>query len=248
MKPNETHNTEITKNKEYWEKKPVLRRIYLEFYQLICSHLKQNATLTVEIGSGIGNLKSLVPNCICTDMFNNPWLDQVENAYQLSFEDNTIDNLVLFDVWHHLQYPGTILEEFHRVLKPKGRIIIFEPDISLMGRIAYGLLHHEPLGLNKEINWYKHENEKISVLGYYAAQGNANRIFVNGEHLHKLKKWRIIQKKRIASFSYIASGGYSKPQLYPSFLYPALRQLDKLCCFIPSLFSVRLLVVLEKQQ
>ena len=246
MQPSETHNNEIQKNKLYWENKPVLRKIYREFYLMIASYLKQDSKITVEIGSGIGNLKSVVANCVCTDMFNNPWLDQVENAYQLSFADSSVDNLVLFDVWHHLQYPGTVLDEFKRVLKPSGRVIIFEPDISLMGRIAYGLLHHEPLGLKDKIVWYKPE-KLVDALGYYAAQANANRIFVGRDKKDLPHGWSILKVQRLASFAYVASGGYSKPQLYPSFLYPLLKSLDKVFSAWPNIFSVRLLVVLEKQ-
>ena len=29
-------------------------------------------------------------------------------------------NLILFDVWHHLEYPGSAMAEFARVLAPKG--------------------------------------------------------------------------------------------------------------------------------
>lgn len=245
MKPNETHNDEIQINKQYWEKKPVLRMIYHEFYQLIASYLKPDSGLTVEIGSGIGNLKSVLPNCICTDMFDNPWLDQVENAYHLSFGDGTVDHLVLFDVWHHLQYPGTVLDEFKRVLKPNGRVVIFEPDISLLGRIAYGLMHHEPLGLKDKIVWTK-PRQSVEALGYYAAQGNAHRVFVGKERADLPRGWRTVRVERMSALAYIASGGYSKPQLYPSFLYPFLKVLDRFFSFLPSVFSVRLLVVLEK--
>lgn len=248
MKSNDTHNEEIQLNKQYWEKKPVLRRIYAEFYEKIAAHLKRAPQeVTVEIGSGIGNLKSVVPDCIRTDMFDNPWLDQVENAYHLSFADSSVDNLVLFDVWHHLQYPGTVLSEFYRVLKPNGRVIIFDPDMSLLGLVAYGLFHHEPLGLKKEISWDMPASTNFTELAYYAAQGNANRVFVGKEKENLPRNWNQIHAQRMASLAYVASGGYSKPQLYPSILYPFLKAVDKACSLLPSVFSVRLLVVLEKR-
>ena len=68
----------------------------------------------VELGSGIGNIKEVIPKCLCTDLFPNPWLDYVENAYALSFGSASVSNLILFDVFHHLKYPGTALQEFHR--------------------------------------------------------------------------------------------------------------------------------------
>ena len=51
----------------------------------------------MELGSGIGNIKSVIDSAICTDIFDNPWIDQVENAYRLSFLDNEVSNIILFD-------------------------------------------------------------------------------------------------------------------------------------------------------
>ena len=50
------------------------------------------------------------------DLFSNPWLDRRENCYAMNFADGSVSHLILFDVWHHLRYPGTALREFHRVL------------------------------------------------------------------------------------------------------------------------------------
>ena len=97
----------------HWQRKPLLQRVYRDFYRTIARRLTDRAEgLTVEIGAGIGSLKTLIPECIATDLFPNPWLDQVENAYALTFPDGSVGNLILFDVWHHLQYPGTVLREF----------------------------------------------------------------------------------------------------------------------------------------
>ena len=65
----------------------------------------------------------------------------------LTFADESVANLILFDVWHHLEYPGTALAEFQRVLAKGGRLVIFDPAMGLLGRAVYGLCHHEPLAL-----------------------------------------------------------------------------------------------------
>jgi hypothetical protein len=48
----------------------------------------------------------VIPECVTTDIFPNPWLDRVENAYALNFADASVGNLILFDVFHHLEFPG----------------------------------------------------------------------------------------------------------------------------------------------
>jgi hypothetical protein len=48
-----------------------------------------------------------------------------------------------------------------------------------------------------------------------------------------------------SALSYVASGGFSGPQLYPSFGYRPLRALERLADRVPWLFATRMLVVLE---
>jgi SAM-dependent methyltransferase len=241
------HSTEAQKNLNSWNNKPILRKIYSSFYKRILNELKpDNSGKIVELGSGIGNLKSFVPECITTDLFPNPWIDQIENAYELSFEDNSINALILFDVWHHLKYPGTALKEFNRVLVENGRLIIFDPDISILGFIIYGLFHKEPVNYFRNIEWKAPDDADLSNLEYYAAQGNASRVFTKKEFTAKLKGWRIRKIKRISSISYVGSGGYSRKQFYPDRLYGFFCMIDKACDFLPSVFSTRLLIVLEK--
>jgi SAM-dependent methyltransferase len=243
------HNDEIQRNLHSWEKKPILRKIYEEFHALIAQHLIfLPHGHVVELGSGIGNIKTVVPHCIRTDLFPNPWIDRVENAYHLSFPDASISDLILFDVFHHLRYPGTALNEFGRVLLPKGRIIIFDPCLSILGLLVWGLLHHEPLGRKEPIDWFAPDGWAPENIDYYAASANASRVFDGKEFEHRLGQWRIIAKRKFSAISYVATGGYSKLQLYPDSLYPLMRALDRGCDRLPFLFATRLLVVLEKQE
>ena len=150
----EQHNIEILENRKLWGKKPLLHKVYSQFYSEIVRRLNPAIPgLIVELGSGIGNAKEHIPQCITTDIFPNPWLDRVENAYHLSFGSGEVGHLILFDVWHHLQYPGSALKEFSRVLVPGGRLILFDPAMGAIGRFVFGHFHHEPLGLKDEIQW-----------------------------------------------------------------------------------------------
>lgn len=245
--PEEQHNIEIQDNLKSWHNKPVLQKIYSDFYHLIASYInKEVEGKIVELGSGIGNLKMVVPEVICTDLFNNPWIDQVENAYKMSFEKETVANLILFDVFHHLKYPGNAFNEFNRVLKPGGRIIIFEPAMSLTGLLVYGLFHHEPIGLFKKITWFADSKDDLLKDEYYAAQGNASRIFQKPKYKRLLSDYKIIKIKKMSAFSYVLSGGYSKKQLYPNKALPFIQFVDILFDYMPILFATRGLVVLEK--
>ena len=172
------HELEIQNHFRAWDRKPVLREIYHDFYRIIAGRLAEGIRgPVVEIGSGMGRIKDIIPDCITTDLSPYRWLDRQENAYALSFEAASISHLVLLDVWHHLRYPGAALAEFRRVLTPGGSVILFEPAISWIGRVVYGLLHHEPVAIRNPIEWDAPKGFDPWVPHYYAAQGNATRLF-----------------------------------------------------------------------
>lgn len=241
------HQDLITKNHELWNRKPLLRAAYKDLYQLVEKELSGLPdSKIVELGSGLGGIRDVLPNCIRTDLFPFPWIDRIENAYKLSFEDESISDLISTDVFHHLKYPGTALTEFHRVLRPGGRVILLEPCMSLLGLIVYGLLHVEPIAVTKRIEWLAPADWSPENLDYYAAQGNATRIFVGKKYRSQLAAWKSVKTIRLSALTYAASGGYSGPQLYPTGMYSVVKSFEKIFNLFPSLFATRLLVVLEK--
>jgi len=241
------HHELIEKNHKYWNSKPLLQLVYADFYRSIEQHLSKipNRKI-VELGSGLGNIHEIIPSCIRTDLFPYPWIDQIENAYQLSFEDETVTDLILTDVFHHLQYPGTALNEFDRVLRKGGRVIMLEPCLSLLGCIVYGFFHEEPIAITKKIDWFSPDEWSPDQIDYYAAQGNATRVFVGKSFLTRLKNWKKVEFIRFSALAYAASGGYSISQLYPTKMLPLLKKAEKLLDRLPILFATRLLVILEK--
>jgi len=243
MVPLERHQAEIGQNLRNWEAKPLLQEIYAGFYRRILALMDpQIPGRVVEIGSGIGNLKSHLPHALATDLFPNPWLDLVCDGYELPFRSGTISHLVLFDVFHHLRAPNAFLKEARRVLVPAGRVILFEPYISLGSFAAYGLLHHEPVG------WWQPFDLADSLprpRGYYAAQGNATRLFFRKEIPHWPNGWNVFHAEAFSCFHYLLSGGYSKPALYPAGWLERLRCWDEKLGRWPRLFGGRCLVGLK---
>lgn len=245
--PLEQHNIEIQRNREAWNRKPRLREIYHEFYRKIAARLDPRIPgLIVELGSGMGTIKEVIPNCITTDLFPNPWLDRQENAYRLSFGDNSVSHLILFDVWHHLRFPGTALREFHRVLAPGGRLILFEPAASWTGRFVYHYFHHEPVALKNAITWEAPPTFSPLDADYYASQGSATRHFWWREAHSRLDGWQLAEVNPLPSFEYFASGGFSGPQIGGRWLQRGLRLLDWAARIWPRASAARLIVVLLK--
>jgi len=242
------HDREIHENLEAWKRKPLLREVYRDFHRLLARYVVQDReAVTLELGSGIGSIKETLPDCMTSDMFPNPWLDRLENAYALSWGAGTVTNLILFDVWHHLQYPGTALKEFARVLRPRGRLLLLDPDMGLLGRVIYGLLHHEPLGCGGRIAWNAPNDFDPKDAPYFAAQASAHRIFYRRENTGWMRDWSLVHLQRMASLTYVASGGFRGPQLYPARLLPYVRMLDGAFSHWPKMFATRILIVLERK-
>ena len=225
-----------------------MRAAYAAFYAAIIKRLKHGAGATLELGSGIGAFKQVCPSCVTSDLFDNPWVDRNESAYALSFSAGSCTNIIMFDVFHHLAYPGSALDECDRVLEAGGRLIIFDQYFSLFGFFVYGLFHHEPIGFWKDIRWLKEPGQDPDER-YYAATGNATRVFGAFSPFRDVveKKWRIVERRKLSALSYLLSGGFSKPSLYPSSLLPLLRVVERLLDLFPPLFATRYLIVLEKK-
>jgi SAM-dependent methyltransferase len=243
MIPLDQHRKEIERNRRSWQTKPLLHQIYARFYERILTLVDPALPgRVVEIGSGIGNLKTHWARAVTTDLFASPWLDLVCDGYELPFCDGSVSHLVLFDVFHHLRAPKAFLDEARRVLGPDGRLILFEPYISLASFPVYGWLHHEPVAWRERIDL---SGEAPRRRDYYAAQGNATRLFFKNAPSDWLSDWRLFHREAFGAFSYLLSGGYSKPALYPNCCLGFLLKLDAALSRLPSLFGARCLVGLK---
>jgi len=241
--PLDQHQTEIHQNLRCWEAKPLLQRIYAGFYERILSLVDDRVPgRIIEIGSGIGNLKSRLPHALATDLFPNPWLDLVCDGYELPFRDGSVSHLVLFDVFHHLEAPNAFLKEARRVLAESGRLVLFEPFISACSFPVYGLLHHEPVAMGQAINLSQQFSRPRA---YYAAQGNPTRLFFRREFPRWPIDWNVIHAEAFGCFHYLLSGGFSKPAIYPVSWLNAFRKLDAKLSRWPCLFGGRCLIGLQ---
>ncbi len=242
------HNIEIAENRVAWDRKPALRACYSEFYQLIKARMATSVGgHSLEVGSGMGMIKTVIADCLTSDIFDNQWLDFTRvSAYSLPFDDGVLANIILFDVFHHLRHPGAALREFQRTLKRGGRVILFEPGFGLLGRVVYERFHHEPCGFGLPIEWEAPAGFDSAHDRYYAAQGNAWRFAREFHSLPCSVGWRTIETRAFSALAYLATGGFRGPSLYPAIFHPGFALLDRLLSNFPQTFASRLLIVLEK--
>jgi SAM-dependent methyltransferase len=240
------HQEEIEQNLRAWEGKPLLKEVYAAFSRRIVALIDSAVPgRVVEVGSGIGNLKAFIPGALATDLFPNPWLDLVCDTYELPFRQGSLSHLVLFDVFHHLRAPDAFLHEARRVLAPgRGRLILLEPYIGWTTYPIYGLFHHEPVALKEPIS------RAVSLprpRDYYAAEGNATRLFFWKELPGWPEGWEVFHAEAFSCFHYFLTGGYAKPALYPAGWLKAFQKLDAGLSRWPKMFAGRCLIGLRPQ-
>ena len=235
------------KNRKIYQNKDLIKIIYNNYYK----NIKKNIYLSdkkkiLELGSGGGNIKKVIKECITSDQFKNKNIDRIENIYKINFKKNSISNIILIDVFHHLQFPSLALKEIHRVLIKNGRIIMVEPAMGLIPRIVYKIFHYEPNGFNLMIKW-NNIPKKIPLSNqYFAAQSIPWRAFFLKE-LNLKSKYSIKLIKPFSDFAFLLSGGYTYKALYPKILYSFIKLIDKILTYISvRIFSARMLIVLEK--
>ena len=235
------------KNRKIYQNKDLIKIIYNNYYK----NIKKNIYLSdkkkiLELGSGGGNIKKVIKECITSDQFKNNNIDRIENIYKINFKKNSISNIILIDVFHHLQFPSLALKEIHRVLIKNGRIIMVEPAMGFIPRIVYKIFHYEPNGFNLRIKWNDIPKKIPLSNQYFAAQSIPWRAFFLKE-LNLKSKYSIKLIKPFSDFAFLLSGGYSYKALYPKILYSLIKLIDKILTSISiRIFSARMLIVLEK--
>lgn len=108
----------------------IYRRLWL--YPLLCRYL---AGLALDVGCGIGDMLQFRKNSIGVDInpYNIDWCRKkglkaylMENN-QLPFEDGAFRSALVDNVLEHIIEPKDLLNEIHRVLTKKGRLIVGVP-------------------------------------------------------------------------------------------------------------------------
>ena len=86
-------------------KKRFLKKLYFDFYRRLKESIDdtvQDGSKIIELGSGGGFIKDVIPNAITSDVLNIPSVDLIFSALEMPFEDRSVDAIVMIDVLHHI--------------------------------------------------------------------------------------------------------------------------------------------------
>jgi len=225
------------------KKNTFLRKIYLEWYQLINEELPIQAENTLEIGSGAGFSEKVNPSVIKSDILFLPFSNLTVNAHHLPVSNQAFDAIFMVNVFHHLPDPYLFLQEAERTLRVNGRLVMIEPWITAWTKWVLPRLHHEPFqmegdlvsppenqplsGANQAIPWIVFERDKK----YFADK------FLN----LKLQKLKLMMP-----FRYLISGGFSSRLHAPGWTFNFAKLLDSLMDQQIEKWAMFALLVVEK--
>jgi len=206
------------------QSKPLLRKIYEEWYDRIASHFDENDSV-IELGSGAGFLKDFIPNLITSELFPISGIDRVIDAQAMKLDDFSLDGIVMTDVMHHIPDCDAFFYEAGRVVKPGGKIVMIEPWNNSWSKWVYTYLHHEPFRpLAKK--WQFPQSGPLS-----GANGALPWIiFERDRRLFSQKhpEWAIESIIPLMPIIYLLSGGVSLRNFFPGWLFGLVRGMERL--------------------
>lgn len=229
-----------------WNEKPGLRLLYGGWFEAVRREMSGVRAPALEVGGGIGKLKEFVPGLITLDLAPTKWSDMAGDAQELPVKDQSLSNVVAFDVLHHLPRPARFLREAERVLKPGGRVVIMDPYASPFSRLVFGLFHSENLDLRCDP--FDEERPLCGDEAFDSNQAVATVMFWRRarDFVRSFPGLKLIKRERLSFLSYPLSGGFSGRALLPATLIGTLAAFEAKLGFLAPAVAFRTLVVLEK--
>jgi len=236
-------------HKKILRQKKVLRRLYENYYRrhlsLLTTEMDYHTYPILEIGAGGGFFKEACPSAITSDVLPLDSNDIVFSATRIPLKAETISNIVLLNVLHHINSPFEFFSEAERVLVRGGRLIMTEPQIGLLSYIIHKYVNHEPCDYHtntlslKEYGYLKNANTALPSLIFHKRNKQFHDSFPN---------LKIVGIQYHTLLSYLLSGGLRYRSLIPTNLLNVVLQVDKMIEKFGRLFTIMMTVILQKQR
>jgi SAM-dependent methyltransferase len=228
---------------QQWTKKPILRKLYCQWYARIFASLRKRGTV-LELGSGSGMGKEFHPCLLLGDIVHTRWVDIVLAGEKLPVRDCSLANIIMIDTLHHLNHPVSFLKEASRALSDGGRIVAVEPYTRYFAYFFWRCFHHEPVDLGIDLCAHRSTEKKP----FDANQAIPSLIIKEFDRIHPMvPDLAIVRVDYFDLFYYALSGGFSKPNLLPPRLEPLALFCDRVLLRLWGQYlALRIMVVLEK--
>lgn len=223
--------------------KPVLRRIYTEWYGGILSSLPSGMGKVLELGSGSGFFKEVAPAAMTSDILRCGGVDLFADGQRLPFPDASLKAIAMTNVLHHIPNLRRFFHEATRCVRPGGVVAMLEPWVTTWSTFAYSL-HHERF-LPDAPEWSTPPGRPMSAANDALAWivFSRDRCRFQGE----FPELGIRSIRPMMPFRYLLSGGVSMRCLIPVWSYGLFRGLEQALAPWMDHLAMFALICLERQ-
>lgn len=236
MKDLDSHKRAPNLRKTISEKK-ALSRLYLEFYERY-KHIVEETPrdgIAVEIGSGAGFVKEVVPKTITTDILPYETVELAMDATKLPFKDKSVSSFYLLNTLHHIPDAYAFFSEVSRCLKPGGKMLIIDQYHGWFSKFILKYLHHEAYDPTAE-SWdfetsgpLSGANGALCWIIFYRDRSLFEKLYPS---------LTILRLSPHTPFRYWLSGGLKKWSLLPEALFDFATKIDhRISKYFPQLSS-----------
>jgi SAM-dependent methyltransferase len=224
-------------------KKTLLKKLYSDFYRQFRKAINPpDNKVLVELGSGGGFIKEIIPNTITSDVLDIEGVDKVFSATDMPFNSCGIDALFMFNVLHHIAQPRPFFSEADRCLKQGGRIVMIEPTNTTWARFIFKNYHHE--SFDPQGGWgFEQQSPLMTANG---AQPWIILVRDRAIFEQEYPGLRIVSIRNHTPFVYLFSGGFTMRQLLPGFLYPVIRAIEYFLSPFKNQLGMFMTIVIDK--
>lgn len=222
-----------------------LKHLYTDSYTLFKNSLAglPKRRKLVELGSGGGFIKKIIPDVITSDVIELPDVDLQFSATHMPFKNESIDRFFMLNVIHHIHDIHLFFKEIDRCLKKNGKFIAIEPANTLWGRFIYQHFHYEDF--NPQGDWILKSQKALSD-----ANGALPWIIFIRDRKKFEKLFPHLKIRKIiphTPIQYLVSGGLSYRPLLPSHMQTVVKNIEQLVTPLNKYIGMFYTIEIEKR-
>jgi hypothetical protein len=224
------------------KEKAFLYKIYYQWYQMILSHLPNGPLPVVELGTGPGFMKELLPGLITSDLVSCRNVDIILDGQELPFPARSVRAIVMVDVLHHIQNPRSFFFSAASCIQNGGCILMIEPWNTHWSRWVYTHMHHEnfdPTTREWELQSSKPLSEANGALPWILFSRDL------AQFSQEFPFWNVELIQPMMPIVYLLSGGFSTRFSPPSWCYSFCQAIENSMAPLNSYLGMFALIVLR---
>jgi SAM-dependent methyltransferase len=220
-----------------------LHKYFSSVYSVISREIKLHKKI-IEVGSGAGvSQLFLDQEVLRTDYYEFPEYGVLGNIdmNNLPYENESFDAALVLDSLHHSASPAKALDELIRIVRPSGKVIIFEPFVSFFSYLPYKIFHDEKTSWKLPVD---REFDLRNKLPEEGDQGVSRSIIQSLVPIGNEGGVKIIYTSWL---SFFATGGINKPWPFGETFVSMLIRIERLIPQrIMKLLSSRVFIIISK--